>query len=94
MLVNMGFVTPRPGKEEAMAETMRSFARALEEMPGLLATFVLAEKGGGTLVGVSMWSSRKAFEEAMEKVRTPPTPEPAEKMRVAPPTVRQFETIL
>ena len=46
MFVNMGFVTPRPGKEKVMAQTMRSFADALEEMPGLLAVFVLSEEGG------------------------------------------------
>jgi heme-degrading monooxygenase HmoA len=93
MFVNMGFVTPRPGKEKVMADTMQSFAKALEEMPGLLAAFVLSEDGGTSLVGVSMWSSKKAFEAAMEKVRPPPPREPPEQTRVAPPTTRQFETI-
>jgi len=93
VFVNMGFVTPRPGKEKAMADTMRSFASALEEMPGLLAVFVLSEDGGRSLVGVSIWSSKKAFEAGMEKVRPPPPPEPFEQMRVAPPTTRQFETL-
>jgi heme-degrading monooxygenase HmoA len=93
MFVNMGFVTPLPGKEEAMAETVRSFAKALEEMPGLLAVFVLAEEGGRSLVGVSMWSNKKAFEVGMEKVRPPPPPEPFEQLRAAPPTTRQFETV-
>jgi heme-degrading monooxygenase HmoA len=93
MFVNMGFVTPRPGKEKVMARTMRSFADALEEMPGLLAVFVLSEEGGRSLVGVSMWSSRKAFEEAMERVRPPPPSEPVEQMRASPPTARQFESV-
>jgi heme-degrading monooxygenase HmoA len=93
MFVNMGFVVPRAGKEKVMTETMRAFARALEEMPGLLAVFVLAEEEGRSLVGVSIWSSKKAFEEGMEKVRPPPPPEPVEQMRAAPTTTRQFETV-
>jgi len=93
MFVNMGFVTPRPGKEEALAKAMRSFAGALEEMPGLLAVFVLSEEGGKSLVGVSMWSSKQAFEEGMKKARPPPPPEPFEQMRAAPPTTRQFESV-
>jgi heme-degrading monooxygenase HmoA len=93
MFVNMAFASPRPGKGGVMAESMRNFARALEGMPGLLQTFVLSEEGGKTLVGVSMWQNRAAFEKAMEGVRPPAPPEPVELMRIAPPVVRQFETI-
>jgi heme-degrading monooxygenase HmoA len=93
LFVNMAFASPRPGKEEVLAESMRSFAKALEVMPGLLQTFVLSEEGGKTLVGISMWQDKDAFEKAMESVRPPPPPEPVEQMRMVPPVVRQFETI-
>jgi len=76
MFVAMSFVSPRPGKEKALAEIIRSFANALEGMPGLLETFVLSEEGGKSLVGVSMWRDRMAFDAAMERVHPPPPPEP------------------
>jgi len=93
MFVNMGFVSPRPGKKKALAETMRSFARALEGMPGLIETFVLEEEEGSSLVGVSIWRNRASFESAMKNVRPPRPAEPPEQMRLAPPTIRQFESV-
>ena len=93
MFVNMGFATPRPGKEKELAETMRSFGKALEGMPGLLDAFVLAESDGKTLVGVSLWHDRASFEAAMKKVRPPAPSEPPEQMRATPPTIRQFESV-
>jgi len=92
MFVNMAFVSPKPGKEKAMTETMRSFAKALDGMPGLLETFVLSEEGEKNLVGVSMWRDRMAFEAAMGRVHPPPPPEPLEQMRETT-TIRQFESI-
>ena len=69
MFVNMAFALPRPGREGVMAESMHSFAKALEGKPGLLQTFVLSEDGGKPLVGISMWQNKAAFEEAMESLR-------------------------
>jgi len=93
MFVAMSFVSPRPGKEKALIETMRSFAKVLEGMPGLLETFVLSEECGKNLVGVSMWRDRTAFEAAMERVHPPPPSEPLDQMRATPPTIRQFESV-
>ncbi|MDA4128136.1 MAG: antibiotic biosynthesis monooxygenase [Thaumarchaeota archaeon] len=93
MFVNLGFASPRAGKEKTMSESMRAFGKALEGMPGLLDTFVLAEVGSNTLVGVSIWRDREAFDNAMKAVKPPPPPEPIEQLRSAPPIVRQFESI-
>ena len=89
----MAFVSRRPGKEKALMGTMRSFAKALEGMPGLLETFVLSEEGEKSLVGVSMWRDRMAFEAVIERVRPPPPPEPIEQMRATAPRIRQFESV-
>jgi heme-degrading monooxygenase HmoA len=93
MFVNMAFASPRPGKEKLMAESMKAFANALKQMPGLVDTYVLADGGWKTLVGISIWQDRRAFERAMKAVRPPPPPEPAEQLRSAPPVIRQFESI-
>jgi heme-degrading monooxygenase HmoA len=93
MFVNMGFATPKPGKEGVMVESMHSFAEALKGMPGLIDIFVIAETNGKTIVGVSIWKDKGAFEAAMRFVRPPQPPEPVEQFRTAPPTVRQFESV-
>jgi quinol monooxygenase YgiN len=93
MFVNMAFATPRPGKEKLMAETMKSFAQALGQLPGLVDTYLLADAEWKTLVGISIWKDKAAFEKAMDAVRPPPPPQPIEELRSAPPTIRQFETV-
>jgi hypothetical protein len=56
--VVMAFVNPRPGKKKEMADWMRSFRDLLGIKSGLVKTLVLAEKGGNTFVGVSMWTMK------------------------------------
>ncbi len=93
MFVNMAFVVARPGKEEELAEVMRSFGQALQGHPGLLGTHVLAEKGGHTLVGISMWTDETAFQQGMTNVQAAPPRSLIESLRQEPPTMRQFVEI-
>ena len=56
MFVVMAFLDPNREKEGEMANRMRSFRNVLQTKSGLVKTFVLKEKDGKTLVGVSMWT--------------------------------------
>jgi quinol monooxygenase YgiN len=71
MFVVMAFVEPRPEKEKEMADQMRSFRNMLQSQPGLVKTFVFAEQGGQTLVGVSMWTNEDAYQRAMAAMLAP-----------------------
>ena len=93
MFINMGFVSPRPGKEKVLAAVMHSFAESFKGATGLIDTYVVIESNGSTLVGISVWNDKLSFEAAMQKVRPSPPPEPIEQIRTAPPLVRQFESV-
>ncbi len=54
MFVVMAFVNPLPGKEDEMGNRTHSFRNVLQTRSGLVKTFVLKERDGKTLVGVSM----------------------------------------
>lgn len=58
MFVVMAFVNLNPGKEEELVNRMRSFRNLLQTKSGLVKTFVLMERGGRELVGVSIVDRR------------------------------------
>jgi heme-degrading monooxygenase HmoA len=87
----MGFVNPLPGKEKELGDRMRAFGEFLRQQPGLIQTHVLAEKDGGTLLGISMWENEESFNQAMKNLELRhPTSGSAEGLRPNPPVVRQF----
>jgi heme-degrading monooxygenase HmoA len=81
----MAFVNPIPGKEDDMASRMRSFRNVLQTRPGLVETFVLKERDGKTLVGVSMWTDEAAYRTAMASMQSPAQSTPPERLRESPP---------
>ena len=90
MFVVMAFVNPNPGKDEEMANRMRSFRNILQTRSGLVKTFVLEERDGKTLVGVSMWTDEAAYKSAMASVQAPTQSQPPDRLRESPPTMREF----
>jgi heme-degrading monooxygenase HmoA len=90
MFVVMAFVNPNPGKEEEMANRMRSFRNALQTKTGLVKTFVLMERDGKTLVGVSMWTDEAAYQGAMATMQGSAQSPPPDRLRESPPTMREF----
>jgi heme-degrading monooxygenase HmoA len=61
MFINMGLVSPRPGKEKVLAAVMHSFAEAFEGPPGLQNTYVVIESDGMTIAGISVWEDKGSF---------------------------------
>jgi heme-degrading monooxygenase HmoA len=90
VFVVMAFVNPIPGKEDEMANRMRSFRNVLQTKPGMLKTFVLTERDGKTLVGVSMWTDEAAYKSAMANMQAPAQSTPPDRLRETPPTMREF----
>lgn len=72
LFLSLTLVTPRSGKEHAMADHMKNFGHSLESCPGLIQVHVMKEKGSSTLLGISMWESEDAFNSAMREVDVPP----------------------
>ncbi len=86
----MAFVNSILGKEDDMASRMRSFRNVLQTQPGLVKTFVLKERDGKTIVGVSMWTDEAAYKTAMARMQAPAQSTPPERLRESPPTMREF----
>jgi len=86
----MAFVNPIPGKEDDMASRMRSFRNVLQTRSGLVKSFVLRERDGKTLVGVSMWTDEAAYKSAMASMQAPGQSTPPDRLRESPPTKREF----
>ena len=90
MFVVMAFVNPITGKEDDMASRMRSFRNVLQTRSGSMKTFVLKERDGKTLVGVSMWTDEAAYKSAMASMQAPTQSTPPDRLRESPPTMREF----
>jgi heme-degrading monooxygenase HmoA len=86
----MAFVNPIAGKEDEMASRMRSFRNVLQTRPGLVKTFLLKERDGKTLVGVSMWTEEAAYKTAMASLQASAQSTPPERLRESPPSMREF----
>jgi len=86
----MAFVNPITGKEDDMASRMRSFRNVLQTRSGSMKTFVLKERDGKTLVGVSMWTDEAAYKSAMASMQAPTQSTPPDRLRESPPTMREF----
>jgi heme-degrading monooxygenase HmoA len=86
----MAFVNPIPGKKDDMASRMRSFRNVLQTRPGLVKTFVLKERDGKTLVGVSMWTDQAAYKTATASLQALAQSTAAEQLRANPPSIHEF----
>jgi len=86
----MAFVNPIPGKEDEMVNRTRSFRNVLQTQSGSVKTFVLKERDGKTLVGVSMWTDEAAYKSAMASTQAPTQSTPPDRLRESQPTMREF----
>jgi heme-degrading monooxygenase HmoA len=90
VFVVLAFVNPIPGQEDEMVNRMRSFRNVLQTRSGLLKSFVLRERDGKTLVGVSMWMDEAAYKTAMASMQAPAQSTSPDRLRESPPTMREF----
>jgi hypothetical protein len=64
MYVHMGIHHPKPGKEQAILETMDRFGKAQRGQKGLIAVFAWKDEVNGTLIGTALWDTKADFEAA------------------------------
>ena len=58
--------------------------------PDWVKTFVLKERDGKTIVGVSMWTDEAAYKSPMASMQAPAQNTPPDRLRKSPPTMREF----
>jgi hypothetical protein len=68
VFVHLAIHSPRPGKAEAMLESMQRFGAAMEAA-GLVLHASLHDERSSRLVGLAVWESREAWEAAIGAAR-------------------------
>jgi heme-degrading monooxygenase HmoA len=61
MFVHISIHKPKPGKEEALIESMHRFGAAASTQPGLQQIFALQDPRQGVLVGLAIWDSKDSL---------------------------------
>ena len=64
MYVHISVHRPKPGKEQALIESMVRFGKAMREKRGLITVFVWKDDRTGALIGTALWDSKADFEAA------------------------------
>jgi hypothetical protein len=63
VFVNISVHRVRPGKEELMIDSMRRYGRAAQDA-GVQRVHTLKDEDSGALIGLAIWDSKEAYEEA------------------------------
>jgi heme-degrading monooxygenase HmoA len=69
VFVHLAIHNPRPGKAEAMLESMKGFGEAMKAAPGFVLHGSLRDERSTRLVGLAVWESRQAWEAAIGAAR-------------------------
>jgi len=69
VFVHLAIHRPRPGKAEAMLESMNRFGEAMETGAGFVLHGALRDERSNRLVGLAVWESREAWEAAIGPAR-------------------------
>jgi hypothetical protein len=64
MYVSVGIHHPKPGKEQAILETMKTFGNAQRGHKGLITVFAWRDDATGALIGTALWDSKSDYEAA------------------------------
>ena len=64
MYVTLGIHHPKPGKEEAVLETMARFGEAQRGHRGLITVFAWKDDRTGALIGTALWDRKEDYEAA------------------------------
>jgi heme-degrading monooxygenase HmoA len=69
MFVNLSIHYPKPEFEQDLIDSMHRFGAAAAGAPGLLHAMTTKDETTGRLVGLMVWTSREAWEAAIERSR-------------------------
>jgi len=86
--MNIAFVNAGEDCRDELIETMRNFAKCLENSSGLIGAHLMSEKGKSTLMGISIWKDEESFNASMAKMST--RSHTQTERRWDAPVVRQF----
>jgi Antibiotic biosynthesis monooxygenase len=91
MYIAVGIHHPKPGKEQAVLQTMAKFGEAQRGHKGLMTVFAWKDDATGALIGTSIWDSKSDYDaarpdmaKALEGVDFGPLDESIEAYRGAP----------
>jgi quinol monooxygenase YgiN len=69
LFVHLAIHRPKPGKAEAMLESMQRFGEAMQKGEGFMLHGALRDERSNRLVGLAVWESRGAWEAAIGAAR-------------------------
>ncbi len=69
MYITIAIHRPKPGQEAALLDAMERRRDAAAGVPGLQRIHALHDLAQGVLVGLAIWDSRAAFEDAWPTLR-------------------------
>jgi hypothetical protein len=64
VFVSIGIHHPKPGKEQAILETMKRFGDAQRGHKGLITVFAWKDDATGALIGTALWDSKSDYDAA------------------------------
>ncbi len=84
---------PKPGKEQDLIESMHRFSATLTGLPGMQEAHTLYDADKGVLMGLAVWDSRKAWEDAIAIAREAVKDDPFDEWEDKPVEVYHFELV-
>jgi heme-degrading monooxygenase HmoA len=69
MWVHMSVHHPKPGKKDALIESMHRFGAAIRNAPGLVSVQTLYDADQDVLIGMAIWESQEAFQASVHLAR-------------------------
>ena len=82
---------PHPEKEELLIRSMRNFGELIKKQPGIMVVDTFRDPDNGTLLGVSIWESRDAFQAVMPALQDA---FPSEEWEVKPREVHMLDSAM
>jgi hypothetical protein len=85
---------PHPEKEELLVQGMHEFGELMKQQPGILfqAPYPFKDPEKGTLMGISIWESREAFQAALPTLQSARQNSPSHEWEVKPPEVYMLDS--
>jgi heme-degrading monooxygenase HmoA len=91
MYCGMALSTARPGRKEELTLAALDHAAALRQQPGIVAAYVLSERGSAAQVSLSIFESEEAFQRGVESTMPVIAKHHIEELCDGPPTYRVFD---
>lgn len=93
MFMHLSIHKPRPGKAEALIDSMHRFGAAMEGRPGLREVHTLRDEASGQLIGLALWDSRADWSAARPFMAAAVENDPFEDWEEEPPQVFHLERV-